>query len=126
MDEIPDCEPGSEDFYSARSTVVDFEYADSDFEMTLDACPTALARVFGLLSTFSVVPVANTVESTDDDAVAVHLRLSNIETSRLDLLHRNFSQLTEGGEAEFVPVAGRGEIEDSRPHAGTWYRNFLR
>jgi hypothetical protein len=86
---------GQEDVYSTRSTVVDYVCADTDLELTLDASPTALARVFGLLSTFSVIPAACVVESTDDDTVAVRLRLSNIETSRLDLLHRNFSRLTE-------------------------------
>jgi hypothetical protein len=83
-----------EDVYSTRSTVVDYVCADTDLEMTLDASPTALARVFGLLSTFSVIPAAASVESADD-TVEVLLRLSNIEMSRLDLLHRNFSRLTE-------------------------------
>jgi hypothetical protein len=83
-----------EDVYSTRSTVVDYVCADTDLDLTLDASPTSLARVFGLLSTFSVIPAACVVESTDD-TVEVLLRLSNIEMSRLDLLHRNFSRLTE-------------------------------
>ncbi len=59
------------------------------------ATPSALARIFVLLATLNLVPVAT--RSAIREPGAIHLRLSfeNVGESRIDLLRRKLFQLTE-------------------------------
>lgn len=63
--------------------------------VVLECCPTALARVFGLLSTFFLVPKASTIVRSNEQAVTMEMEFQGIEAHRIGLLGRKLQQLTE-------------------------------
>lgn len=60
-----------------------------------DALPTALARIFGLLSTMSIVPFSTTSSVGSDDTVALSINLKGVDPITIDLLVRKITQVTE-------------------------------
>ncbi len=60
-----------------------------------DATSSALARIFVLLATLSLVPVATHSASSEQDFINLRLSFANIGERRIDLLCRKLLQLTE-------------------------------
>ena len=60
-----------------------------------DATSSALARIFVLLATLSLVPVATRSGSSQQDAIDLRLSFENVGELRIDLLCRKLLQLTE-------------------------------
>ena len=59
------------------------------------ATSSALARIFVLLATLGLVPVATRSASSEQDSIGLQLSFANVAESRLDLLCRKLFQLTE-------------------------------
>ena len=60
-----------------------------------DAMPTALARIFGLLSTMSVIPLSSTSSINGDGTINLAIQLVGVTPSTIDLLQRKIYQLSE-------------------------------
>ena len=60
-----------------------------------DATSSALARIFVLLATLSLVPVATRSASSEQDSIDLRLSFENVGELRIDLLCRKLLQLTE-------------------------------
>ncbi len=70
--------------------------------VVLECCPTALARAFGILSTFFLVPESSTMIRSDERIVALEIEFQGIEAHRIGLLGRRFRQLTETIEVSIL------------------------
>lgn len=66
-----------------------------ELKLWLDADPTCLSRVFGLLSTMSLIPDACVAHSREDETVEMALRFEKAPGSTIDLLMRKFQQLPQ-------------------------------
>jgi hypothetical protein len=66
-----------------------------EIRVVSEAIPTALARIFGLLSTMSVVPFSTSSSVGTDNTVRLSIDLRGIDPSTTDLLLRKIHQLTE-------------------------------
>lgn len=60
-----------------------------------DATSGALARIFSLLATLALVPVATSSTSSDQDSIDLHLSFAYVAEIRIDRLCRKLLQLTE-------------------------------
>ena len=60
-----------------------------------DATSSALARIFVLLATLSLVPVATRSAISEQDFIDLRLSFKNVGEPRIDLLCRKLLQLTE-------------------------------
>lgn len=63
--------------------------------LTADADPTLLARVAGVLSTLSLVPVRFSGEFICGDSLLVTIELSSASDRCVELLQRNLMRLTQ-------------------------------
>ncbi len=63
--------------------------------LILDRTPAALARVYGLLCTVDLLPVASCCVYCDDDSVRLDLAFESVSGSRFERLVRKLAQLTE-------------------------------
>jgi hypothetical protein len=63
--------------------------------VTVERSPTALAQVFGLLCTFSIVPKAVGSDPSDEDFFTLSLAFEKIHYDKFELLNRKLSQMTE-------------------------------
>ena len=61
----------------------------------LEPGPGALARVFALLGTLGLVPVAASSSLTAGDAIRLDLQFDEASAGRLDLLRRKLTQLVD-------------------------------
>lgn len=66
-----------------------------EIRVVSEAMPTALARIFGLLSSMSVVPFSTSSSIAIDHTVSLCITLRGIDPSTIDLLLRKITQLTE-------------------------------
>lgn len=66
-----------------------------EIRVVTDAMPTALARIFGLLATMSLVPFSTSSSVSSDDTVSLSIKLRSVDPSTIDLLVRKISQVTE-------------------------------
>ena len=66
-----------------------------EIRVVTDAMPTALARVFGLLATMSVVPFSTSSSVGNDDTVRLSINLRGVDPLTIDLLVRKITQVTE-------------------------------
>ena len=60
-----------------------------------DATPNTLARIFGLLATFDVIPVSVQSVPFGQGVLTLQLALDDIDEHRVDLLRRKLLQLTD-------------------------------
>ena len=74
--------------------------AVADYELLIvsDAVPTALARIFGLLSSLSIVPLSTSSSFQRENTITLTLHFEGVHPSTMDLLQRKISQLTETAE----------------------------
>ena len=109
MPDTPDL-AGQGDVYPDRPASVVPAAVIRSVEITviLDGSPNALARAFGLLCTFSLIP-SSAVVRTEDQIIALSLNLQNTDVNHLGLLRRKLSQLTEAIEVRISEPQYRGE-----------------
>ena len=69
-----------------------------------DATPNMLAKVFGLLATFSFVPSVSESYCCGDDHIEVRMVFKDVEGARIDLLRRKIMQLTETVSVEVAEI----------------------
>ena len=81
----------------------------AEITVILDSSPNALARAFGLLCTFSLIPASARAVRADDKIIALSLEFQNTEANQLGLLRRKLSQLTEAVEVNISKLHYRGE-----------------
>ena len=88
---------GQADVYATRDVAHEDKQVieEAVIEVTVERSPTALAQVFGLLCTFSVVPVAVRSDQSGREFFTVSLTFANFCKRKFDLLNRKLSQLTE-------------------------------
>lgn len=88
---------GQADVYGLRDIAHEDEQAieQAVIKVTVERSPTALAQVFGLLCTFSVVPEAVRSDQPGGEFFTVSLTFANFCNRKFDLLNRKLSQLTE-------------------------------
>ena len=72
-----------------------FETSHYEIQVVSEAAPTSLARIFGLLSSLSIVPLSSSSSSHSDCTVNLNLHFGGVDSSTIDLLLRKISQLTE-------------------------------
>ena len=89
---------GQADVYTNRSLVDAYRQDDkvsARLDIVSESCATSLSRIFGALSSLSIVPVAVTMRAHDDETISVQLQLECVQSYKLDLLLRKFVQQTE-------------------------------
>ncbi|RLA51330.1 MAG: hypothetical protein DRR42_10650 [Gammaproteobacteria bacterium] len=88
---------GEEDVYAnvQSDSQSDFDTTHHEIRVISDPMPTALARIFGLLSTMSVIPSSSTSSLNADGTIKLKLHLSNVAPLKIDLLRRKICQLTD-------------------------------
>jgi hypothetical protein len=66
-----------------------------EIRVVSDAVPTALPRIFGLLSSLSIVPLSTSSSFGTDNTISLSINLRGVDQSTIDLLQRKIYQLTE-------------------------------
>ena len=106
-------DPKADDVYSERTYVR--STSDNDFmeqcsiRITADNSPMSLSRVYGLLATLMMVPVAARSTVTSVDELAVELGFRNVPVSSIDRLCRKLAQTTE------IATVSALHVGDGRP-----------
>lgn len=88
-----------------RNIESDFDTRHYELQIVSEAAPTSLPRIFGLLSSLSIVPLSTSSSSRSDSTIDLHLHLVGVDLSTIDLLRRKIAQLTET-----VMIAGKSRI----------------
>lgn len=87
---------GQDDVYSDGTNAgANSRLQQCTFRITVEHSPTALARVFGLLSTLAIVPAASRSTRVNDRTIDISLEFHDIPSSAADRLGRKINQLTE-------------------------------
>ena len=96
MSSLPDLS-GQDDVYSEESfgLTTNTTIESAEIVAVFDSNPGTLARVFGLLATFSIVPASARTFVTDDQTITLSFELRNINTGQLESLRRKLVQLTD-------------------------------
>ncbi len=105
---------GEEDVYASapHDRQAKLDTGHHEIRVVSDSTPTALARIYGLLSTMSVVPLSSSSSFNNDGTINSEFHLSGVTPSTIDLLKRKINQLTET-----VVVADNERAGTSRPLA---------
>jgi hypothetical protein len=85
-----------------RDRRLDTDVGHYELVVVSEAAPTALARIFGLLSSLSIVPLS-TSSLQCDNTVSLNLKFNDVDLSTADLLQRKIAQLTETVEIRGCP-----------------------
>lgn len=88
---------GQDDVYGLSQSTSSSPHAVSTANLVvhIEQSPTALARIFSLLCTFSLVPATISLSKSFGECNSLSLSFENIHRDRIDLLRRKMSQLTE-------------------------------
>ena len=88
---------GEEDVYASapHDRQAKLDTGHHEIRVVSDSTPTALARIFGLLSSLSVVPFSTSSSIAIDHTVSLCITLRGIDPSTIDLLLRKITQLSE-------------------------------
>jgi len=90
---------GEDDVYASGLTHSDDRPAktigDNQIRIVSEATPVALARIFGLLSGMSIVPLSSSSSLCNDGTINLNLHLGDVSRSSSDLLRRKIYQLVE-------------------------------
>lgn len=66
-----------------------------EIQIVSDAMPTVLARVFGLLSTMSIVPLSTSSSLNRDGTIKISIHVTGVDPFVVDRFLRKVSQLIE-------------------------------
>ena len=83
--------------FMERTGLQDADLGTRSFRLnlTVEPCPTALSRVFGLVGTLSLVPSVSKSAMGPDNLIDILLEFPQADARTLDLLRRKLEQLTE-------------------------------
>lgn len=71
------------------------------FHFVLDAEPSTLAKLFGLVCSYAFVPVEVSVKQRPGGKLVVDMDVLELDTKRADLFNRKVNQLVETISASF-------------------------
>ena len=88
---------GEEDVYASapHDSQAKLDTGHHEIRVLSDSTPTALARIFGLLSTMSVVPLSSSSSCNNDGTIKSEFHLGGVTPSTIGLLKRKINQLTD-------------------------------
>ena len=94
--------PGASDGFGVHadlerrvSASADIQYRTQTVSVVTDATSGSLARIFALLATLSLMPVATRSASSRQEVIDLRLSFANVDALRIDRLCRKLLQLTE-------------------------------
>ena len=69
--------------------------SEAGITLLLERCPSALARVFALLCTLTLIPTSSCCAEIDEDLIRLDIFFESVRSDRYDLLLRKLELLIE-------------------------------